>query len=77
MWRVVKLLVTTSLVLGFIWFGTSVILGKHTLFDHLSRIWRAHETRDLVDGTKERAEPAIERVKRGVAAGVKEVRGAP
>lgn len=73
MWRAMKLFVAALLVLGFVWFGRTVELGKHTLFDHLARIWRSDETQDLVDGTRKKAKPAIERVKRGVAAGVKEV----
>lgn len=69
-----KWVIFGAFVVGFIWFGSNVKLGKFTLFGHVQRIWKAEETRDLVEGTKETAGPTIEKVKRGVKAGVDEVR---
>lgn len=63
-----------AMVVGFIWFGRTVPLGKHTLFGHVERIWQSDETRDLVDGTREAARPAVEKVTRSVRAGVEAVR---
>ena len=42
----------------------------------LQRIWRAEETQELVDETRARAAPTLERVKRGVEKGVEEFREA-
>ena len=59
-------------LLVFLWFGSSVKIGDHTLFGHLGRIWRAKETQDLVDSTKDKAGPTLDRFKRGVEKGVEE-----
>jgi hypothetical protein len=74
MFRLLKLLVWIGVIAGFIWFGATVPLGKHTLFGHVQRIWKSDETQDLVEGTKEKAGPTIDRVKRGVEAGVSEAK---
>jgi hypothetical protein len=71
-----------------VWCGTTVKLGDHSFFGHVKRIWQSEETKDLRDGIqkkatsentdhlvddmKETAGPVVERVKRGVKAGVKE-----
>jgi hypothetical protein len=73
MWSLFKLLVLLLCLAGFAWFGASVPLGNQTLFGHLSRIWHSEETQDLVDGAKEAAAPAVEKLGRGVARGVEEV----
>ncbi len=69
-----KWVMFAAFVAGFIWFGSNVKLGNFTLFGHVQRIWKSDETQDLVKGTKEAAGPTIEKVKRGVEAGVDEVR---
>jgi hypothetical protein len=56
----------------FVYCGATVKLGKRTFFGHVANIWSADETQDLVDGVKETGGPAVERVKRGVKAGVEE-----
>lgn len=70
------------------WCSTSVTLGNHTFAGHVRRIWQSEETQDLkegvkqtatsestkelVDDIKDKTEPVVDRVKRGVEAGVNE-----
>jgi len=72
MFSLLKFLMFLAMVGVVIWFGTSVKLGDHTLFGHAKRIWNTSETQDLVNGAKEKAGPAVEKVKRGVKAGLDE-----
>ncbi len=72
MWSMLKFLMFLALIVAFVWFGKTVPIGKHTLFGHVSRIWKTNEAQDLVEGAKETAGPAVEKVKRGVKAGVDE-----
>lgn len=72
MFRLLRFFVSVALLAGFIWFGSSVQLGKATLFGHFGRIWRADETQDLVEGAREKAEPVVDRLKRGAEAATKE-----
>ena len=55
--RLIRLLFWIAFIAGFIWFGSTVSLGKHTLFGHIRRIWHSQETQDLVHGTEEAAKP--------------------
>lgn len=68
----IRSLITLVLVLGFVYCGAAVPLGERTLFQHIARIWQTDETQELVHGVKESSEPVVERVKRGVQAGVEE-----
>jgi hypothetical protein len=72
MFSLLKLLVFLVMVGAILWFGSTVKLGDHTLFGHVQRIWNTAEAQDLVKGAKEKAGPAVEKVKRGVKAGVAE-----
>ena len=72
--RLVKGLIYLALLGAFVVFGFTVKLGKHTLFGHVQRIWKADETQDLVKGTREKADPTVDKIKRGVKAGVKEAK---
>lgn len=70
------------------WCSTTVKLGDHTFAGHVRRIWQSEETQDLKEGVKDKAtsestkelvddlkdktEPVVDRVKRGVEAGVHE-----
>ncbi len=54
----------------FLFVGFTVPLGQRTLFGHVSNIWSADETQELVDGVKESSVPLVDRVKRGVQAGL-------
>ncbi|MEZ4365474.1 MAG: hypothetical protein R2939_04190 [Kofleriaceae bacterium] len=67
-------LVWLLLVGGFVLVGATVPLGKRTLFGHVAAIWRTPEAAEMRDGIREKAGPTVERVKRGVAAGVEAAR---
>jgi hypothetical protein len=78
------LLVLVAILL--VWCGTTVKLGEYTCAGHVQRIWKSEETQDLKEGLKEKATsegtkelvndvkektaPVVDRVKRGVKAGV-------
>ena len=77
MFRLVRFFITLAVLVIFIWFGATVDLGKHTLFGHVRRIWKSDEAQDLVEGTKDKAGPAVDRLKRGVETGVKAAKEDP
>ena len=54
----------------FLFVGFTVPLGQRTLFGHVSNIWSADETQELVDGVKDSSGPLVDRVNRGVEAGL-------
>jgi hypothetical protein len=74
MLRLLRLLIYLAAIVGMIWFGSTVKLGKHTLFGHIQNIWRTHESQELVDGTKgkvgELVNRASDKVVHGVGQGV-------
>jgi hypothetical protein len=72
MWSLLKFFIFLACVVVFLWFGSTVKLGKHTLFGHVSRIWHTEEAQDLVKGAKDSAGPTVDKVKRGVKAGLDE-----
>jgi hypothetical protein len=72
MWSLLKFLVFLTLIAAFLWFGTHVKMGQYTLFGHLGRIWNTPEAQDLVKGVRDGSGPAIDKMKRGVKAGVDE-----
>ena len=53
MFTLVKLGVSMVALLAFAWFGMTVKLGSHTLFEHLHAIGQSKESQELVDGTRE------------------------
>jgi hypothetical protein len=65
-----RLIVFLALTAGLVWFGATVKLGKRTLFGHVRAIWATEEVQDLKHGVEEKAAPAVDRVKRGVKAGI-------
>jgi len=64
-----RFIIYLALAIGLVYFATTVQLGKHTLVGHVRAIWHAEEVRDLKDGVKEKATPAVERLERGARAG--------
>ena len=72
----IRLLVFLALAAGFVWFGSSVQIGKRTLFGHVRAIWATEEVQDLKNGVEQKAAPAVDRVKRGVKAGIEAASGA-
>ena len=77
MGSLLKFVLGLAIVAAVLWFGMSVRLGKHTLFGHFEAIFKSDETKDLVDGTRESIDPAVERVKRSVKAGMDEAARVP
>jgi hypothetical protein len=62
----IRFLVYLAIAIALAWFATTVQLGKHTLVGHVRAIWHTEEVRDLKDGVKEKARPAVERLERGM-----------
>jgi hypothetical protein len=71
MFRLLKLCMSLAAFVAFAWFGATVKLGDHTLFEHLHAIGQTKESQDLVDGTKKVAEPLVDDVKRRIGHGDK------
>lgn len=65
--RLFKLCVGMAGFLAFAWFGTTVKLGSLTLFQHLRAIGQTQESRELLDGTRQAAEPLVDGVRRRIA----------
>jgi hypothetical protein len=72
MWSLLKFFIFLAMIAVLVWFGSTVKMGKYTLFGHVSRIWHTEEAQDLVKGARETAGPAVKKVKRGVQAGLDE-----
>lgn len=68
----IRSLITLACLGAFIYAGYTVPIGERTLFGHVSNIWEADETQELVDSVKDESKPLVERVKRGVEAGLDE-----
>ena len=67
---IIRSLISLCFIVIFLFVGFTVPLGQRTLFGHVSNIWSADETQELVDGVKESSGPMVDRVKRGVQAGL-------
>lgn len=65
-----RLIVFLVLAIGLAYLGATVKLGKRTFFGHVRAIWATEEVQDLKHGVEEKAGPAVDRVKRGVKAGL-------
>ncbi|HVZ71897.1 MAG TPA: hypothetical protein VHJ20_05920 [Polyangia bacterium] len=69
MFRLLKLCLSLAALLVVAWFGATVKLGDHTLFEHLHAIGQTKESQELVDGTKKAAEPLVDDVRRRIGHG--------
>jgi hypothetical protein len=70
MLRFLKLVLYLGVLVGFIWFGRNVKLGKYTLFGHIQNIWHTHESQELVDGAKGKVGDLVDEASNGVAKGI-------
>jgi hypothetical protein len=70
MLRLVKLVLYLALLVGFVWFGSTVELGNRTLFGHVQNIWKTHESQELVDGTKGKVGDLVNRASDKVVKGI-------
>ena len=71
----IRFLVYLAIAIALAWFATTVQLGKRTLVGHVRAIWHTEEVRELKDGVKEKAGPAVDRLERGVRAGYRSATG--
>ena len=71
----IRLLVFLGLAGVHAYCGATVPLGKRTFFGHVRAIWATEQVQDLKHGVEEQAGPAVERVKRGVKAGIEAAQG--
>ena len=54
----------------FVLVGLTIPIGERTLFSHVANIWTSDEAQELVEGVKDSSGPFVDRVKRGVEAGL-------
>ncbi len=73
MFRLLRNLVSLVVLAALVVCGATVKLGDRTFFEHVGRIWQSEETQEMVEGVKNKSGPVVDRVKRGVEAGVKAV----
>jgi hypothetical protein len=64
-----RFIIYLALAIALVYVAMTVQLGKHTLVGHVRAIWHTEEVRDLKEGVKEKASPAVERLERGAKAG--------
>jgi len=69
---VIRLLFWFCVVVALVWFGSTVKLGKRTLFGHVSAVWSTPEAQDMKKGIQDEARPLVDKVERGVKAGYHE-----
>lgn len=70
--RVIRFVLTLGIVGVLVFVGATVPMGKRTFFGHVRAIWSTDEARDMRDGVGEKTAPVVDKVKRGVEAGVRE-----
>jgi hypothetical protein len=61
---VIRLLLWLVIAATFVVCGSTVKLGKRTLFGHISAIWNTEEAQDAKEGIKEKAGPVMDKVER-------------
>lgn len=66
----IRWLVILALAAGIAYLGATVKLGKRTFFGHVRAIWSTEEVQELKHGVEDKAAPAVDRLKRGVKAGI-------
>jgi hypothetical protein len=71
----IRFLVYLAIAVGLVYVAVAVPLGKRTFVGHVRAIWHTDEARDLKDGVKEKAKPAVDRLERGVKAGYRAATG--
>lgn len=67
-----RFLLTLAIVGVLVFLGATVPLGKRTFFGHVSAIWSTPEAKDMREGVSEKAGPVVDKLERGVKAGVRE-----
>ncbi|HVV88616.1 MAG TPA: hypothetical protein VHE35_36480 [Kofleriaceae bacterium] len=67
-----RFLITVAIVGVLVFCGATVKLGKRTFFGHVRAIWSTQEAKDMRDGVDQKAGPVVDKLERGVKAGVRE-----
>ena len=70
--KLIRTLISLTVIIALVYIAATVKLGQRTLFGHVSQIWATDETQDLVEGVKETSGPMVDKIKRGVKAGLEE-----
>lgn len=69
----IRFFVTLAIVAALVFLGATVKMGKRTFFGHIGAIWGTKEAKDMREGVGDKAGPALNKLERGVKAGVREV----
>ena len=69
-----RTILSVLVIAALLYFCATVKLGERTFFGHIKNVWSADETQDMVEGIKESSGPMVDRVQRGVKAGLEEAR---
>ncbi len=70
--KLLRTLITLACLAGLVYVGATVKLGSRTFFGHVSKIWESDETQELVEGVRDKSGPMVDKIKRGVKAGLEE-----
>ena len=70
----IRLIFYLAIGAGLAYCGATVKLGDRTFFQHVRAIWHTEEAQDLKRGVEQTAKPTVERVERGVHAGINAMR---
>jgi hypothetical protein len=63
MFRLIRFLISLAMLAAFVWFATTVPLGKRTLWGHMKAIFSTPEAKDLANGTKQEAQKVADKVR--------------
>ena len=66
----IRTIVFLAIAIGLAWCGATVKLGQRTFFGHVRAIWATEEVQQLKTGVEDTAGPTVDKVKRGVKAGI-------
>lgn len=77
MFSMIRTLISLVFLASLVYCGAAVKLGERTFFGHVARIWASDETQDLVDGVKEKGEPVLDKLGRGMKTGYEEMTRKP
>ena len=66
MFRPIRTLISLALVLGAVWFSFNVRLGSKTFAQHLDAIGDTPQARELLEGTRDTVNPALDEAKQRV-----------
>ena len=68
----IRFFITVAIVGTLAFLGATVKMGKRTFFGHIGAIWATKEAKDMREGVGEKAGPVVDKLERGVKAGVRE-----